>query len=78
MVLILFDIVLFDIDLWGKIFGIEVVEVIQEKYVFFFIFFIVLVDVVILEWVKRIMFYGYIVKFFNENDLCIVIELVLY
>lgn len=72
------DIALLDIDLRGKISGIEVAEVIQDKYAFPFIFLTALADAATLERVKRTMPYGYIVKPFNENDLRTAIELALY
>ena len=72
------DIALLDIDLRGKISGIEVAEVIQDKYAIPFIFLTALADAATLERVKRTMPYGYIVKPFNENDLRTAIELALY
>lgn len=72
------DIALLDIDLRGKISGIEVAEVIQDKYAIPFIFLTALADATTLERVKRTMPYGYIVKPFNENDLRTALELALY
>lgn len=72
------DIALLDIDLRGKISGIEVAEVIQDKYAIPFIFLTALADAATLERVKRTMPYGYIVKPFNENDLRTALELALY
>lgn len=72
------DIVLLDIDLRGSISGIEVAQVIREKYNFPFVFLTALADVTTLDRVKKTMPYGYIVKPFNENDLRTTIELALY
>jgi len=72
------DIVLLDIDLRGSISGIEVAQVIREKYDFPFVFLTALADATTLDRAKKTMPYGYIVKPFNENDLRSTIELALY
>jgi len=72
------DIVLLDINLDGRVSGIEVAKSIKKKYAIPFIYLTALADTSTLEEVKATMPYGYIVKPFNENDLRSTIELALY
>lgn len=72
------DIVLLDINLDGRISGIEVAKTIQKQHAIPFVYLTALADASTLEQVKATMPYGYIVKPFNENDLRSTIELALY
>lgn len=72
------DVVLVDIEINGQQDGIVFVNCINQLWLFFIIYIMVWVDWVILDWVKNILFYGYLVKLFIQQDLQVVLELVIY
>jgi len=72
------DIVLLDINIKGTLSGIDLAEVIREKYHFPFVFLTSYSDLDTLAKVQKTMPYGYIVKPFTDKDLRSNIELALY
>lgn len=70
-----FDMALLDINIKGTLNGIDLANVIREKYQLPFLFITSYTDKATLDKVKETMPYGYIVKPFNEHDLRVNIEL---
>jgi len=69
------DLVLLDINLEGKIDGIEIANIINDQYKIPFIFLTSYADQSTLDRVKRTRPAGYIVKPFEERDLFAAVEL---
>jgi len=72
------DIALLDITIEGSKNGIQVAEVIREKYKIPFIFLTSHSDKETLDRAKKTLPYGYIVKPFNEKDLLSSLEMALF
>jgi len=72
------DLILLDISIKGTLTGIDLAEVIREKYDVPFVFLTSYSDKITLDRAKETSPYGYIVKPFNENDLKVNVELALY
>lgn len=72
------DLILLDITIDGSKNGIEVGEIIKEKYGYPFIYITSHSDSHTLEGVKKTMPYGFIVKPFSERDLYSSIEIALF
>lgn len=72
------DIALLDINIEGSKNGIEVAEVIRNKYKIPFIFLTSHSDKETLDRAKKTLPYGYIVKPFNEKDLLSSLEMALF
>ncbi|MFY7651511.1 MAG: response regulator transcription factor [Chitinophagaceae bacterium] len=72
------DAVLLDINLKDSIDGIEVAELVNEKYKIPFLFITSLADKQTLERAKKTNPSGYIVKPFKEQDLLVGLEMALY
>ncbi len=71
------DLILLDINLKGTLSGIDLANILKEKYAVPYIFLTSFSDKFTLEKVKETMPYGYILKPFSENDLKVNIELAL-
>ncbi len=71
------DLILLDISLKGSLSGIDLANIIKEKYNVPYVFLTSFSDKYTLEKVKETMPYGYILKPFSENDLKVNIELAL-
>ena len=72
------DLVLMDINLAGKMNGIDAAERIHQDYKIPVVFLTAYGDDQILEEAKRVDPYGYILKPFNERELIIVIEIAVH
>ena len=72
------DLILLDINIKGTKDGIEVAEIINEKYKIPFIFITSYSDSETLDRVKVTMPYGFIVKPFNDRDIISTIEIALF
>lgn len=72
------DIALLDITIDGNLNGIELAEIINQKYNIPFVFLTSHSDKVTLEKAKKTLPYGYIVKPFNEKDLLSTLEMALF
>ncbi|TVQ51077.1 MAG: DNA-binding response regulator [Saprospirales bacterium] len=72
------DMVILDINIKGDKDGIELAEIIREKYNIPFLFLTSYSDKVTLERVKPTLPYGYIVKPFKERDLLSSVEIAIF
>ena len=72
------DLALLDINIKGSRSGIDLANVIRQKYSFPFVFLTAFADRETLSKVKDTLPYGYVVKPFNDNDLLSAIELALH
>lgn len=72
------DLILLDITIDGSKNGIEVAEIIKEKYALPFIYITSHSDSHTLEGVKKTMPYGFIVKPFSERDLFSAVEIAIF
>lgn len=72
------DIALLDINIKGTMTGIDLAEIIRDKYNFPFVFLTSYSDLKTLEQVQKTLPYGYIVKPFSDKDLRSNLELALY
>ena len=72
------DIVLLDISIEGDKDGIEIAEIINNKYHIPFVFITSFSDKLTLDRAKHTLPYGYIVKPFKEKDLFSTIEMAMY
>ena len=72
------DAVLLDISIRGDKDGIEIAEIINEKYQLPFIYLTSHSDTYTVERAKRTLPYGYIVKPFDERDLLTSLEMAIY
>lgn len=72
------DIALLDINIKGSLSGIDLANVIREKYNFPFVFLTSYSDLETLKEVQKTLPYGYIVKPFSDKDLRSNLELALY
>ena len=72
------DLVLLDIQIKGSQSGIELAQIINERYRIPFIYLTSFADKATVEKAKRTMPYGYVVKPFSERELFSSIEVALY
>ena len=72
------DIALLDINIEGSLNGIEIAQIVREKYNIPFIFLTSHSDKSTLDEAKKTLPYGYIVKPFNERDLISSLEMAVY
>lgn len=72
------DLALLDINIKGTRSGIDLANIIRQKYSFPFVFLTAFADRETLSKVKGTLPYGYVVKPFNDNDLHSAIELALH
>jgi DNA-binding NarL/FixJ family response regulator len=72
------DLAILDISLKGDMSGIELAEIIKDKYNIPFLYLTSFSDNITLEMAKPTLPYGYIVKPFKDNDLLSSIEMALY
>jgi len=72
------DLVLLDINIKGTLNGIDLANILRDKYQIPFVFLTSFSDHYTLNQVKETMPYGYIVKPFNEDDLRSNIELAIF
>lgn len=72
------DLALLDINIKGSRSGIDLANIIRQKYDYPFVFLTAFADRETLSKVKDTLPYGYVVKPFNDNDLLSAIELALH
>lgn len=72
------DLALLDINIKGSRSGIDLANIIRQKYSFPFVFLTAFADRETLSKVKETLPYGYVVKPFNDSDLLSAIELALH
>ncbi len=72
------DLVLLDIQIKGSMSGIDIAQIINEKYQIPFIYLTSFADKLTVEQAKKTMPYGYVVKPFSEKELFSSIEVALY
>ena len=72
------DIILFDINIKGSKNGIELAQIVREKYSFPFIFISSYADPATIEAAKITRPNGYVIKPFDERDIMMVMEIALY
>jgi len=72
------DIILFDINIKGSKNGIELAQIVREKYSFPFIFISSYADRDTLEAAKITRPNGYVIKPFDERDIMMIMEIALY
>lgn len=72
------DLALLDINIKGSRSGIDLANIIRQKYNYPFVFLTAFADRETLSKVKDTLPYGYVVKPFNDNDLLSAIELALH
>ncbi len=72
------DIILFDINIRGSKNGIELAQIVRDKYSFPFIFITSYADRETIEAAKITRPNGYVIKPFDERDIMIIMEIALY
>lgn len=72
------DIILFDINIKGSKNGIELAQIVREKYSFPFVFITSYADRATIEAAKITRPNGYVIKPFDERDIMMIMEIALY